>query len=128
MTEYVIACNDEWVGEHTLEDLQAKARVLGSLIEEKTEGGVLLFTGGLDLNAPVYTVDASSGTPVFTDGPYVESKEHLGGIAVIDVETEDEARMWAGRIAAGCGWPQEVRPFMPHYERPGTPDDRGRDR
>jgi hypothetical protein len=56
----------------------------------------------------------------------VESKEHLGGIAVIDVETEEEARMWAGKIAAGCGWPQEVRPFMPHYERPETPDNRGR--
>ncbi len=126
MTEYLIAFNDEWTGDNTLEELQAKARVLGPLIEEMKERGVLLFTGGLALDAPVYSVDASTGTPVFTDGPYVESKEHLGGIAVIDVATEEEARMWAGRIADGCGWPQEVRPFMPHNERPETPDDRGR--
>jgi len=123
MTEYLISFNDEWVGEHTLEELQAKAKVLGSLIEDMTARGVLIFTGGLALDAPAYSVDASSGTPVFTDGPYIESKEHLGGIAVIDVDTEEEARMWAGKIAAGCGWPQEVRPFMPHYERKDTPDD-----
>ena len=126
MTEYLISFNDEWTGDNTLEELQAKARVLGPLIKEMTERGVLLFTGGLALDAPVYSVDASTGTPVFTDGPYVESKEHLGGIAVIDVATEEEARMWAGRIAEGCGWPQEVRPFMPHRERAETPDDRGR--
>ncbi len=117
MTEYLIAFNDEWTGDNTLEELQAKTRVLGPLIEEMKQRGVLLFTGGLALDAPVYSVDASTGTPVFTDGPYVESKEHLGGIAVIDVATEEEARMWAGRIADGCGWPQEVRPFMPHNER-----------
>ena len=126
MTEYLIAFNDEWTGDNTLEELQAKTRVLGPLIEEMKQRGVLLFTGGLALDAPVYSVDASTGTPVFTDGPYVESKEHLGGIAVIDVATEEEARMWAGRIADGCGWPQEVRPFMPHYERQETRDDRGR--
>jgi hypothetical protein len=87
---------------------------------------VLIFTGGLDLNAPAYSVDTSTGAPIFTDGPYVESKEHLGGIAVIDVDTDEEARMWAAKIAEGCGWPQEVRPFMPHYERADTPDDRGK--
>lgn len=126
MTEYLISFNDEWVGNHTLEELRAKAAVLGPLIEDMTERGVLLFTGGLALDAPVYSVDTSTGTPIFTDGPYVESKEHLGGIAVIDVASEEEARMWAAKIADGCGWPQEVRPFMPHYERADTPDDRGR--
>ena len=122
MTEYLIAFNDEWTGDNTLEELQAKTRVLGPLIEEMTQRGVLIFTGGLALDAPVYSVDAASGTPVYTDGPYVESKEHLGGVAIIDVATEEEARMWAGRIAEACGWPQEVRPFMPHHERPGTGD------
>ena len=125
MTEYLISFNDEWVGDHTIEELRAKAAVLGPLIEDMTKRGVLLFTGGLALDAPVYSVDTSTGTPIFTDGPYVESKEHLGGIAVIDVATEEEARRWAAKIADGCGWPQEVRPFMPHHERPDTPDDRG---
>jgi len=122
--EYLISFNAEWVGDHTLDELRAKTAVLGKLVEEMTDRGVLLFSGGLDPDAPVYSVDTSTGTPIFTDGPYLESKEHLGGIAVIDVATEDEARRWAAKIAEGCGWPQEVRPFLPHYERSGTPDDR----
>ncbi|HEY4224446.1 MAG TPA: YciI family protein [Pseudolysinimonas sp.] len=117
MTEYLISFNDEWTGDNTIEELEAKTRVLGPLIADMTKRGVLLFTGGLSLDAPAYSVDAASGAPVFSDGPYVESKEHLGGIAVIDVATEEEARQWAGKIAEACGWPQEVRPFMPHRER-----------
>jgi hypothetical protein len=50
--------------------------------------GVFIVTGGLDVSAPVFTVDASSGTPLFTDGPFVESKEHLGGFAVVGVFTD----------------------------------------
>jgi hypothetical protein len=59
----------------------------------------------------VFSVDASSGTPLFTDGPYVESTEHLGGFTVVDVADDKAARMWAGKIAGACGWPQEVRRF-----------------
>jgi hypothetical protein len=43
--------------------------------------------------------------------PFVESKEHLGGFAVVDVADEEAARLWAGKIAVACGWPQEVRRF-----------------
>jgi hypothetical protein len=64
------------------------------------------------------SVDASSGAPLFTDGPYVESKEHLGGFAVVDVADEEEARLWAGKIAVACGWPQEVRRFGVATPRP----------
>jgi hypothetical protein len=73
--------------------------------------GVLIFTGGLDNDAPVFSVDASSGTPVITDGPFVETKEVLGGFAVVDVQDEQAARGWAQKIAVACGWPQEVRRF-----------------
>jgi hypothetical protein len=72
------------------------------------EAGVLVVTGGLYREDPVVSVDARSGTPVFTDGPFVETKEHLGGFAVVDVADEEAARSWAARIAVACGWPQEV--------------------
>lgn len=111
MTEYLIAFNDEWVPEHTEEELRAKAATVRVLVDEMRAAGVLIFTGGLDDAGPVFSVDASSGAPLFTDGPFVESKEHLGGFAVVDVADEDAARLWAGRIAAACGWPQEVRRF-----------------
>ena len=120
MTEYLIAFNDEWVPDHTVEELREKAKTVGALVAEMKTSGVLIFTGGLDDAAPVFSVDASSGTPLFTDGPFVESKEHLGGFAVVDVADEEAARLWAGRIATACGWPQEVRRFRATMQPPVT--------
>jgi hypothetical protein len=82
--------------------------------------GVFVFLGGLDDNAPVFSVDASSGDPVFTDGPYAETKEHLGGFVLVDVADEESARMWAAKAAVACGWPQEVRRFQ---APPRDPED-----
>jgi hypothetical protein len=112
MTEYLIAFNAEWVPDHTTDQLREKVKAGTALVEEMQAAGVLIFTGGLDGAAPVFSVDASSGPPLFTDGPFIESKEHLGGFAVIDVADEEAARLWAGKIATACGWPQEVRPFL----------------
>jgi hypothetical protein len=111
VTEYLIAFNDEWVPDHTIEELREKSRALRPLLAEMKAAGVFIFTGGLDDEAPVFSVDAASGEPLFTDGPFLESKEHLGGFAVVDVEDEAAARYWAGRIALACGWPQEVHRF-----------------
>jgi hypothetical protein len=111
MTEYLIAFNDEWVPDHTVEEFREKSKVVRALVAEMKAAEVLIFTGGMDDAAPVFSVDASSGTPVFTDGPFAESKEHLGGFAVVDVRDEEAARLWAGKIAVACGWPQEVRRF-----------------
>ena len=56
---------------------------------------------------------ATSGTLTFTDGPYVETREFLGGLTIVDVPDEETARTWAGKIAEACGWPQEVQLFKP---------------
>ena len=113
MTEYLIAFNDEWVPDHTDEQLAGKSMAVRALIAEMKAAGVFVFTGGLDIGSPVFSVDAVSGEPVFTDGPFVETKEYLGGLTVANVADEEAARMWAGKIAEACGWPQEVRPFKP---------------
>ncbi len=112
MTEYLIAFNDEWVPGHTAGELREKSKATRALIAEMKAAGVLIFTGGLDDAAPVFSVDAPGGMPLFTDGPFIESKEHLGGFAVVDVADEQAARLWAGKIAVACGWPQEVRRFQ----------------
>ena len=112
MAEYLIAFNDSWVPEHTFEELRAKSTALKPLLAEMEAAGVLIFTGGLDDEAPVFSVEPADGTPLFSDGPYVETKEHLGGFAVVEVPDEDAARLWAGKIAVACGWPQEVRRFQ----------------
>jgi hypothetical protein len=111
MAEYLIAFNQDWVPELTEDDLRRASKDVRALREEMQAAGVLIFTGGLDEDAPVFSVDASSGTPLVTDGPYAETKEQLGGFAVIDVPDEEAARLWAGKIAVACGWPQEVRRF-----------------
>jgi hypothetical protein len=112
MAEYLIAFNEEWVPDYTEEELREKSKALRPLLAEMRAAGVFIFTGGLDDDAPVFSVDASSGKPLFIDGPFIESKEHLGGFAVVDVADEDEARLWAGKIAVACGWPQEVHRFQ----------------
>jgi hypothetical protein len=111
MTEYLVFFNNEWVPELTDEDLRKASKAVSALRAEMKAAGVLIFTGGLDDEAPVLSVDASSGTPLITDGPYTETKEHIGGFAVVDVADEAAARLWAGKIAMACGWPQEVRRF-----------------
>ena len=122
MTEYLITFNEEWTPDHTDEELLEKAKAVKSLVQEMKEAGVFIFTGGLDDAAPAFSVDASSGTPWFTDGPYVETKEHLGGFAVVDVADEEAARLWAGKIAVACGWPQEVRRFRDPATGVPTPE------
>ena len=64
MTEYLIVFNDEWVPDHTVEELREKSNVLRPLEAEMKAAGVLIFTGGLDDAAPVFSVDASSGAAV----------------------------------------------------------------
>jgi hypothetical protein len=119
MTEYLIVFNDEWVPDLSEDDLREASRRVKILRTEMKAAGVLIFTGGLDDSAP-FSVDASSGTPLFTDGPFVESKEHLGGLAVVDVADERAARQWAAKIAVACGWPQEVHRFQVPAQHPET--------
>jgi hypothetical protein len=114
MALYLIAFNDEWVPEHTMDQLRDKAKTARAVIEEMTAKGVFVFSdGGLDASTVVCSVDPSSDPPLFTDGPFIETKEHLGGFAVVDVSDDAAARYWAGRIAVAVGWPQEVHRF-PH--------------
>lgn len=119
MAEYLIFFNDEWVTETDDEGWRRRARDARAVSEEMKDAGVFIFTGGLDNDAPAFHVDIEEGKPVFTDGPYAETKEVFGGFAAIDVPDESAARYWAGRIAVACGWPQEVRIFR---TRVPTPD------
>jgi len=66
----------------------------------------------------VFSVDASSGTPLFTDGPFGRDQGAPRGLAVVDVADEEAARLWAGKIAVACGWPQEVRRFRVPMQLP----------
>ena len=72
--------------------------------------------GGIELQPreTAKTVRAgANGQPVITDGPYLESKEHLGGFWVVDVPDLDAAIELARRGSAACQGVVEVRPFQP---------------
>ena len=112
MAEYLIYFNQQWVGDHPEEWYVPRGPLARAVVEEMKQAGVYVFAGGLEEeDGPIYHADPTSGSTVISDGPYVETKEWLGGLTVVDVATEEEARMWAGKIAEACGWPQEVRLF-----------------
>lgn len=112
MANYLIAFNDEWVPEQTGQQLTDKSATSRAVLEEMKEQGVFLFAnGGIDASTAIFSVELVDGEPVFSDGPYVETKEHLGGFTVIDVPDDEAARYWAGRLATALDWPQEVHRF-----------------
>lgn len=114
MTQYAIYFNQQWVGDHSEEWFLSRVPTSMAVVNDMEAAGVLVFAGGLEEDlADAFSADGTSGTMVVTDGPYTETTEYLGGITVIDVPDLETAKMWAARIAEGCGWPQEVRRFKP---------------
>ena len=108
MTRYLISFDD---GAMTFpeEELPDVAKAAHAVVREAQDAGVWVFGGGLE--SQMATVVATDGT--VTDGPYPESKEHLGGFAVVDVPSREEALDWAAKIAVACRCAQEVREFVP---------------
>jgi hypothetical protein len=114
MAEYLIFFNQQWVGDHTAEWFQERGPLARQVVEDMRTAGVYVFAGGLEEEIETaFSADATSGELLVTDGPYVETKEWLGGLTVVDVPDAATAAMWAGRVAEACGWPQEVRRFKP---------------
>jgi hypothetical protein len=111
MTEYLIYFNQQWVGDHTEEWFGTRGPLARAVVAEMKAAGVYVFAGGLEEDGPVYSADPTSGTMLITDGPYVETKEFLGGFALVDVADDEAAKMWAAKVAQACGWPHEVRRF-----------------
>ncbi len=86
------------------------ANAAHEVVQEAKDAGVWVFGGGLKGHeASVVATDGS-----VTDGPYPESKEHLGGFAVLKVPSREEAVEWAAKIAVACRCAQEVRELLPY--------------
>jgi len=87
-----------------------------ALREEMKAAGVWVFSGGLHAADSATVLRTQNGQVVMTDGPFVETKEQIGGLTIIKVADLDAALMWARKSAAATTCPIEVRPFMeqPH--------------
>jgi hypothetical protein len=108
MTQYLISFDDGWM-DFPAEELPDVAKAAQEVAREARDAGVWVFSSGLESQRA--SVVATDGT--VTDGPYPETKEVLGGFAVVDVPTRDEALEWAAKIAAACRCAQEVRELLP---------------
>lgn len=86
----------------------------GAYIDELDEAGVLVRGSGAGLQLPstATTVRLDSGRRVIQDGPVPDTKEQLGGIVVIDVESLDEAITWAAKSPAASAGGVEIRPVL----------------
>lgn len=82
------------------------------LNEAMVAAGVRVFVGGLHPARSAKSVRRKPDGKVFiTDGPYLETKEHIGGFWVLEATDMDEALEWGRKAAIACRAPVEVRPF-----------------
>jgi hypothetical protein len=78
--------------------------------EALTKAGVLTGSNRLQPSSAATTVRVANGKPQVLDGPYVESKEQIGGYYLIDVADLDAAISWAARCPGASHGVVEVRP------------------
>ena len=95
--------------------LQRITKDLADLRREMHDAGVWVFAGALDTRDSATVVRSQDGQVLVTDGPFVESKELIGGICVIRAADLDEALRWGAKMSAATTTPVEVRPFQPHH-------------
>ena len=74
--------------------------------------GHWVFAGGLGSADPATVVDNRGGAGLVTDGPFVESKEYLGGVWIIEAPDLDVALKLAADGSWACNRKVEVRPFL----------------
>ena len=74
--------------------------------------GVRVFVGGLQPESSARSLRLQpAGKVLITDGPYAETKEHIGGFWVLEAADLDEALVWGRKAAVACRASVEVRPF-----------------
>ncbi|HEX6471995.1 MAG TPA: YciI family protein [Streptosporangiaceae bacterium] len=90
-----------------------------ALRREITESGELVAGVALADSATARTIRVRDGVPIATDGPYVETKEHLAGYVVLDCDTQERADEIAARIPDARFAAIEVRPITETAGRDG---------
>ena len=108
MTQYLISFDGGWMT-FPREELPDVAKAAHAVEQEAKDAGVWVFGAGLESQRA--SVVATDGT--VTDGAYPETKEVIGGFAVVDVPSREEALQWAAKMAVACRCAQEVRELLP---------------
>lgn len=108
MAHYLMSVLDDASNSATPEEMAAIDAYNDSLRAE----GHWVFAGGLASPTTATVVDGRSGESVFTDGPYLESKEFVGGFWVIEAPDLDVALRLAAAGSKSCNRRVELRPFL----------------
>lgn len=91
--------------------MQAFMERVVTLEEEMEASGTFVFGGALHGPDAATVVRMGDGDLVLTDGPFVETKEHIAGFYIINADDLDAALAWARRVVNAIRHPIEVRPF-----------------
>src|SRR5262245_10020508 len=108
MARYLISFDDGWMT-FPREELPDVAKDALEVVHEAQEAGVWVYGAGLESQRA--SIVATNGT--VTDGPFPETKEIIGGFAIVDVPSREGALEWAAKIAVACRCAQEVRELLP---------------
>jgi hypothetical protein len=111
MTQYLVAIHHPDDFKPFDEPAQTRADI-SALNREMQKAGVIVFVGGLDTVSEAVSVRRKGGSELLvTDGPYLETKEHIGGFWVLELSSKDDAVEWGRKAAIACRAPVEIRAF-----------------
>ena len=116
MTHYLLTVHgpaetDEFGSYGSQEEMEEAFAATGVFNDKLQADGYWVFAGGLQSASTATVVDGQGPTPVMTDGPYLETKEVIGGFWVIDAPDLDVALKLAAEGSKACRGKVEVRPF-----------------
>jgi hypothetical protein len=108
MAKYLISVLDDTTNSATTEEMAA----IDAFNEQLQAAGHWVFAGGLASPSTATVVDGRDREAVFTDGPYLESKEYVGGFWIIEAPDLDVALRLATLGSKHCNRRVELRPFL----------------
>jgi len=116
MTHYLLSVHGpaemrEFGNYGSKEEMEESFAATGAFNDKLKADGYWVFAGGLQSASTATVVDGQGDTPVMTDGPYLETKELIGGFWVIDAPDLDVALRLAAEGSKACRGKVEVRPF-----------------
>lgn len=112
MRQYLLSIYQPDAGVPPPEVLRKVMRDVAGLVAEAKAAGVWVFNGGLDPPGMATVLRLEDGEVLATDGPFAESKEHIGGFFIISAPDLDTALVWARKAARATTLPIEVRAFQ----------------
>ena len=113
MTQYLMSVYyEEGSAQPSPDELTAIVANVDAVHAQLRDAGAWVFGGGLHEPTTATVVRTRGGRVVTTDGPFVETKEQLGGFSIINVDDLDEALGWAEKMSEATTCPIEVRPFV----------------